>query len=421
MQNNRANGDEQNLIEKVKKHGFVGSIKVALYHISRKANEIIYYLCWTFPVNEKRIVFESEGDLSDNAYALYEYMMKKGLLKKYGAVWLVDHVEDARKTGYENTVFVEKEPKTIQVVRSYYLATCRWYIYDHCNLLTTVHKRKNVKIVNLWHGCGFKGGKGNNLKEVSNPDYVTVTGKLFVDIQSEVFGYPKDIFLDLGYPRNDYLFNKLSQAQKRFKEKLNLANRNKILLWMPTFRKSDNDTLSENYFESKTGLPIVDTVEKLKEFNEYLATENSVCIFKLHHLQAKLNIFKEKYSNILIVRDEDIKEAGIQLYEFLPLTDCLISDYSSVTTDYMLLNRPILYTLDDYEEYRNSRGFVMEDPQKYFVGYHAKNLNEFKDCVHRMINEESILGEERKRVLPELHTYTEGNSCKRILSFLEIG
>lgn len=409
---------DENIIKKIWKHGLLGSIEVLLVRFCRWINDMLYYLFSLLPVDKNRIVFESEGDLSDNAYALYENMINKGLLKIYNAAWLVDDIKKIEKTRYENTIFLEKNPRLIKVRRSYYLATCRWYIYDHCNLLEMLNKREDTTIVNLWHGCGFKGGKSGEVEIKSKPDYMIVTGRLFVDIQSAVFGYPKDKFLEFGYPRNDYLFKNFSIKQKCFKEKFKVQN--KVILWMPTFRKSDNTLLNEEYFESQTGLPIIDTVEKLKQFNDFLAKENCVCIFKLHHLQAKLNVFKEKYSNILVVKDEDIKKAGIQLYEILPLTDCLISDYSSVATDYFLLNKPMLFTLDDYDKYRNSRGFAIEDPLKYFVGYHTKNIEEFYDGVYKMITDECIFKADRNKILSELHTYKDGHAADRILDFLEI-
>lgn len=408
------------IIEKIKKHGILNSIKIAGRKVANKINTLFYYLCWGLDVNCNLIVFESEGDLADNAYVLFDYMKETGILKKYKVVWLVDDVKKARKCEYPNTIYVEKMPKTIQVRRSYYLATCRWYIYDHCNVMDMLKKKEQCTIINLWHGCGFKAGKGQNISVKSEPDFIMVTGKIFVDIQAAVFGYSKDKFLELGYPRNDYLFREISDAQQVFKEKWGLLGKKKIFLWMPTFRRSDNTSLSEDYFESMTGLPLIDTLNKLDAFNEYLKEQNCLCLFKLHHLQTKLNVFKENLSNIKVIKDEDIKEMGLRLYEILPLTDCLISDYSSVTTDYMLLDKPIVYTLDDYEEYRNARGFVMDNPSKYFIGYWAKNQMQFMDALHEVIGGNDQFSDARNEIMGEMHTYIDGRSCERILKYLGI-
>ena len=84
------------ILEKIKKHGVLQSLKIVRQKLNYKINNMIYYLCWLFPVNKKLIVFESEGDLSDNAYALFAYMDEAILLKKYKVVWLVDNLSKAR-------------------------------------------------------------------------------------------------------------------------------------------------------------------------------------------------------------------------------------------------------------------------------------------------------------------------------------
>ena len=408
------------IIEKIKKYGILNSIKIAGWKITNKINVLFYYLCRGFGVDSHLIIFESEGDLTDNSYALFDYMMKTGILKNYKIVWLVDDVEKAKKCGCRNTVYVEKFPKTIHLRRSYYLATCRWFIYDHCNVMDELKKRENCTIINLWHGCGFKAGKGQKIAVKSEPDFMLVTGKIFVDIQASVFGYSKGKFLELGYPRNDYLFHEISTAQNDFKNKWGLYGKRKIFLWMPTFRRSNNASLSEDYFESMTGLPLIDTLSKLEMLNKYLAEQNCLCLFKLHHLQEKLNVFEEKFSNIKVIKDEDIQKMGLQLYEVLPLTDCLISDYSSVTTDYMLLDKPIIYTLDDYEEYRNARGFAVNNPDKYFVGYWTKNLVQFMGALNDVVRGNDPFKKERNTIMTEMHTYIDGKTCERILRYLGI-
>ena len=51
------------------------------------------------------------------------------------------------------------------------------------------------------------------------------------------------------------------------------------------------------------------------------------------------------------------------LNAYLPLCSALITDYSSVAFDFMLLDRPILYFVPDLEEYRRGRGLYFEPEQ----------------------------------------------------------
>lgn len=226
--------------------------------------------------------------------------------------------------------------------------------------------------------------------------------------------------LDIGFPRLDYFFKNNNKNQLNLIDDFHFEEYNSVFLWMPTFRISNNEKLSENYFRSRTGLPIFYLEDELNEFNEMLKQINSLCVFKIHHLQANLNVFQKKYTNIILLNDELIGKYNLQLYEFIKLTTCLITDYSSISTDYMLLDRPIIYTMDDYNEYRNSRGFSIEDPSQYFIGYHVYNKKQLFAALESISKGIDIYKEEREKILPILHTHVDGNACFRILEHLGI-
>ena len=61
-----------NLLQKIMKRGVKNSFKAALNRLALKVNSLAYKIFLWLPVNPNLIAFESEGDLSDNAFALYE-------------------------------------------------------------------------------------------------------------------------------------------------------------------------------------------------------------------------------------------------------------------------------------------------------------------------------------------------------------
>lgn len=63
-----------------------------------------------------------------------------------------------------------------------------------------------------------------------------------------------------------------------------------------------------------------------------------------------------------------LEKKQIKLYELIGISDGLLSDYSSVAVDYLLLDRPLGYVLADYNIYKEKRGFVFEDPLEYMPG-----------------------------------------------------
>ena len=412
------------IIKKIKKRGIKGTIKYIKDRIAIWINDKSYNVFLHLPINDKLIVMESEGDLSDNAYALYDYMRQHGYLKRYKVVWLVNDVKKCKyigkKSGFENTKFVVKYPVGIEIDRSKYLATSKWYIYDHCNLMDCYKERRNT-VIYLCHGSpGFKKGKNSsnaNSKPVCFADYIIVFGKLSVEWSALYASSPNARFPILGFSRLDYFYSDLTETRKLLNMKYGFDLYGKVLLWMPTFRQCNNECISEDYIANETGIPLISTYKDMEEFNSTLQDLNDLIILKRHHLQKKLDLFSREYSNIIFVDDKDIQNIGIQLYQFIPCTDALITDYSSVSVDYMLLNKPIVYVLDDYEEYNKSRGVLPDNAIEYMKGDHVTTKEEFIEALERINKGQDIYKEERNQLLPLFHEYTDGNSSKRILEY----
>ncbi len=404
---------------KLKEKGLKKVIQIVIWKINDSINQAFIYIFRKFSLINELIVFESEGDYTDNSQALYQYMLDHGYLKKYKVVWLVDNIKNFRKKKqFENTWFCCKQLGSLHIDTSYYLARCQYYIYDHNNLLEHIKKRTGQRIICLWHGGPFKAGTRNSPDMTVDEGYAT--GTLFKKGSSIFIGCTEHKIYDIGYPRNDYLFQAFNKQQVKFVTRNQLRNYDKVILWMPTFRKSMSHSISENYFKNETGLPILAFEEDLIDFNQQLKELNVFCVFKVHHLQAELPIFKKQYTNLLILKDEMIAKANLQLYQIIPMADILITDYSSIFADFLLLDRPIIFTLDDYEEYRKSRGFIFDNPIQYFAGEHVYNQGELYDAVNRLLNEHDNFLLERRKILPQMHTYTDGNASKRILDHLKI-
>lgn len=408
-------------LQKFKEGGFPWLFNATKSHLYQWINRrYVSYYQKKLPIQENLIVMESEGDLSDNAYVLYDYMRQNGYLNRYRVVWLVDDLESAERNKFPNTEFVKKNPTYPNRYRAQVLATCKWFIFDHNNVLATSTKRKGQILFNIWHGVGYKAikGDGHKDKEIGFDYFDSLSDDISLDFLSKFLRCDKSRGVVLGYPRLDYFFRD-NQAGRDFVDKLKINN-GKVILWMPTFRQSTTKSLSEDYDFSETGLPILYTKSDLDAFDAFLKSKNITVVLKVHHLQAKLPVFKEKFSNLVFVNDEQLKSSGVQLYQFISATSALITDYSSIAIDYMLLNRPIVYTLDDFDEYGKSRGFYTENVKDYMPGYHVYDYDELIDAITEINTGEDVYELERNNICSRYHTYKDGNSSQRILDFLRI-
>lgn len=390
---------------------------ISLWYV---ALNILLYKCYQRkPINNNLIVFESEGDLSDNSYALYSYMQRNGYLKKYHVVWLVEDVDKACKNEHCNTEFIYKWPTRFNPKWSKTMSTAKWYIYDHCNVIANYKGRKDQNIIYISHGFGVKAGK-TVYKHKNDFDVNIVLGEIPAENAPLDWGGTIEQTRQWGYPRNDYLFKKSDAAKQMLQDKYDFDKYKNAFLWMPTFRQSANKLISEDYIDDETGLPLFPTYGSLKQFDSFLHEKNILLMFKVHHLQADLDVFKKKYNNIIIVRDEELIENNVQLYEIINFTDALITDYSSISSDYMLLDRPIIYTLDDYEEYKRARGLSPENALDLLVGYHVYSVSELETAMGEIVLGVDKYREKRNELLPFIHRHIDGNASKRIVKNLKL-
>ena len=378
-------------------------------------NRLWFKLLCVKPIDEKLIVFESNDDCCDNAYALFDYLNTTTGYEDYHFVWLVDHKENFKNNN--KIKYVTKRPHpffSYDTMKA--LVSCKWFIYDHVNVFSNLKKRKQQTIVYLCHGyAGFKANKGR--KEIKS-DIVITTGDLPLKGCYDFFGNQCNA-ITLGFSRLDYFYfnNKFEFA----KDLLGCKNYKKSLIWMPTFRKCNIKYISEEYLnDSETGLPLLETEKAFIKFNDFLVGLGIQIIIKLHPLQKKLSFFGKKFSNIKFIDNNYLFDNNIQLYQIIPVFDALITDYSSVSTDYILLNKPIIYILDDYEEYKKSRGFYPSNPLRYMPGDHVYSYEQFENAVKNILLENDKYVLARKKMIPMFHKYQDGCTSKRIAKYLGI-
>lgn len=284
----------------------------------------------------------------DNSKYLYLYLCKnkeKYLLKKI--IWITstkEIYEELKNNKYE--VYYKYSFKSF-----YYHLKARYHFIDQGETDILGFLSRNSLRINLWHGFPLKKIKKSckNFKEKVNiggwkKQYLLTCSKFGDQTLGEAFQVEKDKRIKGLYPRIDFLikndypiFNKEKQYFNKIKE---LKNKNKrILLYLPTFR--ENNSL---IFLGETDK------NKLNNFFEFLEKNNYFLLAKVHFVEKKIgrNEIEIKNNNFINI------EASTDIYPILKESDILITDYSSVYFDYLVLNKDIIfypYDLEEYEKY----------------------------------------------------------------------
>ena len=323
-----------------------------------KINDFTSKLNTWIPKKKNRIVIYSNWGFRDNIRTLYQYLVDNGYQDKYEIVCASNdfyHLERDSRVKYTS------------IYRGlYYFLTSKYFFYSFGKY--PIKPSKKQMVVNLWHGMPLK--KIGNLEYgLENIDYnfftkLVSSSDLFTPIMKTAFNAKDEQMLLVGNIRNDELFEE---------------KKDKNIIWMPTYRNSKNYhdafifSLDESEFED------INTILAEYEYHLYI---------KLHPLEESQFKFKNNYSNIHMLSEDIISQHYGTLYKFLGTTSALITDYSSVFLDYYLLDRPVAFTINDYEEYKEKRGFVFDDIKSLMAGPTISNLEELLKFLLSVINSE---------------------------------
>ncbi|WOC39238.1 CDP-glycerol glycerophosphotransferase family protein [Polaribacter sp. HL-MS24] len=375
--------------------------------------KVITYILDKIIPKKKRIVFSSFPDLSDNAFALFSFMVSDKRLIEYSFIWLLQ--KETKKypelQNRANILFVKKNS-----VRGFYLYLSSIVVFYTHGLYKNIVSFNNKKRINLWHGMPFKKVgilEDNFMGAIPSQDKLIVTSQKCAQIYAKPFNILEKNILPLGQSRNDFL----KKETFFFKNKgIDLSQYKKIISWLPTYKKSNFDSRIDGVFdENKIGFL---KRAELKILNSYLLDKKILLILKLHPMDALNKEVFDSLKNILIIRNKDLEDCQEQLYPILGLSDALITDFSSVFIDYLLLDKPIAFDLADFESYNKSRGFLFDDPKKLLIGNHLYNYNDLIVFLNNIYEEIDEYREERILVKNMFHKNCDFDSSRRITDWM---
>jgi CDP-glycerol glycerophosphotransferase len=288
----------------------------------------------------------------------------------------------------------------------------------------------SARFVQIWHGAPLKHIELDLYnKRLAGSSYLL---RLILRIQKLIIGrYPTyDIvvstsqkfiqeafqscfkarqFVATGYPRNDILFGwpKTSSLAWHLawinvdKQAMELVEKAKsdgktICLYAPTYRKS-----LSNPFES-----VID----LAGLSEFARQNNILIVLKLHPMMHGRYEFS-RYPNLLAY------ESHSDVYPLMAICDILITDYSSIYFDYLLLDRPIIFFAYDLESYLREDSGMYFDYESMTPGAKCRNQKELENHLTNIISREFEDGYAvmRKKIKSFTHDHNDNQSCRRLI------
>lgn len=242
-------------------------------------------------------------------------------------------------------------------------------------------------------------------KETSLIKYVISTSAFISKLQEECLLVGKDKHVITGYPRNDFLFNPSDEMYETW-SKFNNSDYSgkKVILYAPSWRHGREATkffpFEDFYFE---------------KLNTFIAKNDITLLIRPHkndlNYPELINFFGKltKINGIRLCSHNEVSDVN----SILPFIDILLTDYSALYHDYLLLDRPIIFIPYDYYDFNDKNGFLYN----YFENLPGVSVNTFDELIFSIISSlESPNEYNDKRVALKnmIHQFQDDRSRERI-------
>lgn len=313
-------------------------------------------------INKKMILFSSfmGKSYNDSPRCIYEYL-KANANEDYTYVWAFEEPEKFKHLGCK-VVKIDTFKYFIYALKAKYWVTC-------VNIERGLKfKKKKTIYLNTWHGIAMKkignDCEGRKDYDFSKINYFCVSSEYDKKVFASAFKTSEQNYFSCGMPRNDELFYSLNNPEykKELLEKLNLPTNKKIILYAPTWRDS-----IDNGKTYKVDIPV-----DFKKWEKELG-KDYIVLFRAHVktteiMKVEFNDFLRNYSNYECVN------------HLMIVSDLLITDYSAISFDYSILEKPIFCYGYDYEQYVSERGLYIT-PKELFTSGVIQTENELLNCI----------------------------------------
>lgn len=279
----------------------------------------------------------------------------------------------------------------------------------------------------LWHGFPLKGL--NHMSRYQSPRHrrdfqsywsryraVASYSATYTTLMNACFGGAIEQYVITGMPRNDFLFRSDGKRELAKATGRDLSGK-KLLAYMPTFRTTRFG--QTNGRESGALFDFADF--SLEEMIRFLDSQSLTMLVKLHPYEARETAAVQRMAEseaFCLITDEMLAAHHIDFYETLNSIDLLVTDYSSIYFDYLLLDRPIVFTPTDAKEYAATRGLLLEPYEFWAPGPKCLTQTELLSAIERELSSPNRLASERDRVSSIVHHYRDGNSSQRVAKML---
>lgn len=370
---------------------------------------------------------------SDSALSFLHYILTNGLLDDRKLLVAVrDDADINRYEEYINLNFPNRQVDFTPIFhnkRYSYIGKLQNHIL-YCKNVTKcthifasitqdfAHLISNQVLVDLnYFTCAMK----NDILDPESPHYMGVekvgheykyivgTSEIAIRLTLPEMTLPYKRYVNLGLCRNDYVLNgdKCEWLRNEIDSMLSYKV-NTIVLYTPTHRDYEEKI---NPGEKRS---ILGFKYNSIGFEQFLKENGIAFICKLHPKQNALVVETELPEGIILHKPD----TRYGLTEMMQVSDALVTDYTSVYFDYLLLDKPIIFNFYDLETYKKERGLLCEPMSAIAAGDIVENEEQMKNALLRLGANTEKYRQKRENIRDMFFTHQDANSCERVFDFI---
>lgn len=359
------------------------------------------------PIQKNKIVFVNYNfkGYGDNPKYIAEEIRRQGLPCKL--IWLVQ--EDYNIPSYIKKVYLRG------VTWYYELCTAGVIISNVKNQVFRYYiKKENQYYLQTWHGDFPLKFIEKEVEGTLSPNYVAASkadssvtnaivsgNKQFSKILKESFWLPKECtVLEYGLPRNDIYF-KDNGFRDKLKQKLGISLNEKVLLYAPTFRNN----MDMSYYNLD--------FERLRKFLCQIDNISWTIIIRMHpNISSKADLFQ--YNNNIIDGS-----AYPDQQELCVISDYLITDYSSIMGDFLLMRKPVFLYVPDLERYSDKALDRGLREMYYHLPFSSSQNQEDLEAQVAIFDYEDYIIKAESFMSIYYNTFDDGRASERVVEYLK--
>lgn len=341
-------------------------------------------MSWLVPKQPNLFIFGSnEGKhYSDNSRSLFEYIQAND--NSIRAIWFTNSKDVYKEIDdkFPGNVVMSPSLRASFLYLRAEQAIISFGYQDLCKMPWI----PSIKINQLWHGVPLKKIGLLRAKNKTNDDYGQ-SSRLFLqwcgkvdrffvaseyerNNHSEAFSIPKDRFVITGNPRNDRLYDAPPSRESPIK----------TILYTPTFRERGDGP------GNHTRVLLHPEIDE-KGMIDFLEAQNAKLIIRPHWITHGHHYSSDRIETVTHMQEPDLQN----LFEN---ADILVTDYSSAFIDWLILDKPVIFSPYDLEEYSKING-LLDDYNNLVPPPVCNNREEVFQCITEAISNPNKYQEQR--------------------------